>query len=446
MTPQSLDAERALLGGLLMDNGQVAAVAEVLMAGDFYHPGHALIWALMLERFGRSQPLDVLGLCDHLRATGQVETAGGLAYVAALPEHVATVENLGYYAAIVREKAVRRRLLQVCGDIGERVRDGSTELPALLDFAERTMFEVAQQQERRDWHALRDIIDAEWTRMERLSERSGVTGLPTGFSELDRMLAGLQRSDLLILAARPAMGKTALALNIAQNVALLTGAGVGVFSLEMSRGQLVTRLLCSQGRVDAGRVRTGQLGADDRRRLEDASEVLYHAPLWIDDTPGLTITQLRSKARRLATQTGNLGLIVVDYLQLMEVTGERGQNREQGISQISRGLKALAKELDIPILALSQLNRSVEARNPKIPLMSDLRESGAIEQDADIVMFIYREEYYREESARRGEADVIIAKQRNGPTGTVALSFQGRFTRFDNLSRPAPDDRREGWG
>ncbi|MCB9758845.1 MAG: replicative DNA helicase [Alphaproteobacteria bacterium] len=438
--PQSLEAERAVLGGLLLDFAQVPAIAEVLSADDFYSSAHGAIWRLMLERANRNEPLDVLGLADHMMSTGQAEDFGGLAYATSLPEQVPTTENLGYYAGIVREKAVRRRLLQASGEISQKVYQGTDELPELLDFAERRIFEVSQQGNKRDWSQLGEVIDEEWQRLEMLSERRGeVTGIPTGYVDLDRMLAGLQRSDLIILAARPAMGKTALALNIAQNVAVRAGAGVGVFSLEMSKGQLATRMLCAQARVDAGRVRTGMLSRDeDWPRLEDASEVLYHAPLWIDDTPGLSITALRSRARRLAAEHGNLGLIMIDYLQLMGASGDGNISREQVISTISRGLKGLAKELNIPVIALSQLNRGVESRSDKRPMISDLRESGAIEQDADIIMFIYRDEYYNPDTTPEpGVAEIIIAKQRNGPTGTAKLAFLGRYTRFDNLARDA---------
>ncbi|MCB9744822.1 MAG: replicative DNA helicase [Alphaproteobacteria bacterium] len=435
--PQSLDAERAVLGGLLLDFQQVPSISEVLEADDFYSAAHSRIFRLMVERSNRNEPLDVLGLADHMMSTNEVEEYGGIAYATSLPEQVPTTENLEYYARIVRDKAVRRRLLQVAGSISEKVYEGGDELPELLDFAEKGIFEVAQQRNQRDWAQLGQIIDQEWQRLEQLSEQRGeVTGVPTGFAELDKMLAGLQRSDLLILAARPAMGKTALALNIAQNVAVRAGVGVGIFSLEMSKGQLATRMLCAQARVDAGKVRTGMLSREeDWPRLEDASEVLYHAPLWIDDTPGISITQLRSRARRLAAEHGNMGLVLIDYLQLMGAPGGSNISREQVISQISRGLKGLAKELNIPVIALSQLNRGVESRADKRPMISDLRESGAIEQDADIIMFIYRDEYYNPDTtAEPGVAEVIVAKQRNGPTGTAKLAFIGRYTRFENLA------------
>jgi replicative DNA helicase len=444
--PQSLEAERAVLGGLLLDHGQVPTVAEILTPVDFFSAAHQRIFTLMLERHAQSEVLDVLGLADHIMATDAAEDFGGLAYATALPEQVPSTENLEYYARIVKDKAVRRRLMEVATQISGKVLAGTDELAELLDFAEASVHEVAQQRAKKDWQKLGQVIDAEWVKLEKRSENRGeVSGVPTGFVDLDRQLAGLQSSDLIILAARPAMGKTALALNIAQRAAVDSGVGVGIFSLEMGAGQLAMRMLGNQARVDAGRLRTGMLTSDhdgDWSRLELAHEQLYQQPVWIDDTPGLSITQLRSKARRLHALSPNLGLIVVDYLQLMSGTGTGGKNesREQVISQISRGMKGLAKELELPVIALSQLNRAVEGRADKRPMISDLRESGAIEQDADIIVFIYRDEYYNPDTTTEpGVAEIIVAKQRNGPTGTVKLAFQGEFTRFDNLARDYGD-------
>ena len=435
--PQSLEAERAVLGGLLLDHEAIPSVGEVLDADDFYREAHGKLFQLMIDRSGKGDPLDVLGVADFLIASGEAEAFGGVAYVTSLPDKVPVTENLGYYAKIVKEKAIRRRLLTAVQEIGDVAYGKMSDLPELLDFAESSIFKVSTQQSQRDWSSIGQILDVEWVKLEKLSEnRSEVSGVPTGFIDLDRMLAGLQKTDLLIIAARPAMGKTALALNIAQNVALRAGVGVGVFSLEMGRGQLAVRMLCAEARVDAGKVRTGFLSREkDWPKLIEASESLYHAPMWIEDTPGLTITQVRSKARRLKAEHPNLGLIVIDYLQLMQGAGGARESREQAISSISRGLKGLAKELDLPVVALSQLNRGVEGRPDKRPMVSDLRESGAIEQDADIIMFIYRDEYYNPETEEPGVAEVIIAKQRNGPTGTAKLAFIGQFTRFENLAR-----------
>ena len=346
------------------------------------------------------------------------------------------------YAQLVREKAVRRRLLEVAQEIGEAVRSES-DLEQLLDSAETSVFEVSQKRGTKDWHALPLLVGEEWKRIQRLAEHKGsVTGITTGFVDLDEKLSGFQRSDLIILAARPAMGKTALALNLARHAAMEGKVTVGVFSLEMPRGQLATRMLCAEKEIEASRVRSGHLRRDvEWPKLADAVEALHQAPIHIDDTPGLTVTQLRSKARRLKSEYKDLGLIVVDYLQLMQGAGGPRESREQAISGISRGLKGLAKELNISVLALAQLNRGVELRPDKRPMMADLRESGAIEQDADLVLFIYRDEYYKkEESEKKGVAEVIIGKNRHGPTGSVELAFKGEFLRFDNL-----DLRHEGY-
>lgn len=439
--PQSLEAERALLGGLLLDHGQVASISELLDPEDFHSAAHQKLYELMLRRFATSESLDVLGLADHILSTDQAEEFGGLAYATGLPEQVPSTENLEYYAKLVKDKSVRRRLMQVAQEINKKVLAGTDELEELLDHAESTVFQVAQQRSKKDWQALGTLIDEEWQKLEERSKNRGeVTGITTGFTDLDKMLAGLHGSDLLILAARPAMGKTALALNIAQRAATGSGIAVGIFSLEMAAGQLAMRIVSAHARVDAGKIRTGMLSKhEDWARLEDSHELLYHQGIFVDDTPGVSITQLRSKARRLKATNPKLGLILIDYLQLMGAgtAASKGESREQQIGRISRGLKILAKELDLPVIALSQLNRSVESRADKRPMISDLRESGSIEQDADVVMFIYRDEYYHpEKTENQGIAEVIIAKQRNGPTGTVKLAFEGRFTRFDDL---APD-------
>jgi replicative DNA helicase len=434
--PQSPDAERALLGGLLLDHNQVPEIAELLGPDDFYSAANGKIFGVMVARSAASEPLDVLGLADHVMGSGSPDEYGGLAYITQLPEQVPSTQNLGYYAKLVKEKSTRRELIRVAADINTKAMEGDEELEQVLDDAERLVFEVAQKRARKDWTPLGTAIESEWVKLEQRSQHSGdVTGVPTGFTDLDRMLAGLQPTDLIVLAARPAMGKTAFALNIAQRAAL-QGVGCGIFSLEMSAGQLAMRMLGGQAKVDAGKLRTGHLSQhEDWPKLEDAHQQLFHAPVWIDDSPGLSITQLRSKARRLASQNKDkLGLLVIDYIQLMTGAAGPRESREQQIASISRGLKSLAKELDLPIIALSQLNRGVESRTDKRPMISDLRESGAIEQDADIIMFIYRDEYYNENTTEPGVAEIIIAKQRNGPTGVVKLAFVGKWTRFENLS------------
>jgi replicative DNA helicase len=432
--PQSLDAERAILGGLLLDHEQIPSIGEVLVPEDFYTASHAKIFELMLAQSSKGDPLDVLGLHDYIVASNTAEDFGGLSYITSLPEQVPSTENLEYYAKLVKEKSVLRQLIRVSAEINRKVMDGSEDLAELLNFAEQEVFQVAQQRSKKDWLPLNTLLDEQFEKLEQRASNSGeVTGIPTGFIDMDRILAGFQRSDLIVLAARPAMGKTALALNFAQRAAI-AGYGVGVFSLEMAAGQLAMRVLGSEARVDAGKMRTGMLSkAEDWPALEAANETLYHAPMFIDDSPGLSITQVRSKARRLKARNPNLSLIVIDYLQLMSANA---QSREQEISAISRGLKHMAKELDLPVLALSQLNRAVEQRADKRPMVSDLRESGAIEQDADIIMFIYRDEYYNPDTTTEPNvAEIIIAKQRNGPTGTVKLFFEGKFTRFENLEQ-----------
>jgi len=420
----------------MLDPERVLPVAELLTAEDFYREAHQKLFALMLRMTEQGEPTEMLAVVERISGSGRSEEMGGLAYVSSLPDNVPSTENLEYYAKLVRQRATSRRLVFGAREIADKALGGQEELPQLLDFAESTIFQVTQERQSSDWAALSEVVDQEFLRIQELSERRGeVTGITTGYVDLDKMMAGLHPSDLVILAARPAMGKTALALNIALNAALGTGAGIALFSLEMSRGQLATRLLCSQARVDAGKVRTGFLSAEeDWPRLTQAAEDLYQLPIYIDDTPGLNITQMRSKCRRLKSLDPRLKVIVIDYIGLM--SGDARVSRQEQISASSRGLKALAKELDVTVLALSQLNRGVESRTDKRPLMSDLRESGAIEQDADIILFIYRDEYYNPETTTEpGVAEVIIAKQRNGPIGRVKLAFLGQFTRFENLAQ-----------
>jgi len=442
--PQSVEAERVVLGGLMLDGSQVLSVSEILDADDFFSEKHQALYRLLQEMAERDEPTEMLAVVEKISAADRAAEMGGLAYVSTLSDQVPSVESVEYYARIVRQRAVSRRLITAAREISDRALSGQDELAELLDFAESTVFQVTQQKDSRDWHALSEVVDQEFVRIEELARvyaesedgARGISGVSTGFVDLDHKLAGLHTTDMVVLAARPAMGKTALALNLARNVAM-QGRGVGVFSLEMSKGQLATRMLTSAARVDAGKVRTGDLSRDeDWPRLQAAAEELYHLPLHIDDTPGLTITQIRSKCRRLKSQHPELGLVVVDYIGLMQ--GDPRVSRQEQVSASSRGLKAIAKELDVCVLALSQLNRGVESRPNKRPVMSDLRESGAIEQDADVIMFIYRDEYYNPETTTEpGVAEVIVAKQRNGATGTVKLSFQGQFTLFGNLAHEA---------
>ena len=433
--PQSLEAERAVLGGLMLDPDQCLVIAETLNAEDFHREAHARLFELMVGMAESNRPTELLAVVEQVVSSGRTADVGGLAYVTGLGDNVPSTQNLEYYANIVAKHAIARRLIEGVQGIEEQARTGGQELDELLDFAEKTVFEVTQQGAKQDWERLSQIVDKAFVNIQERSQNSGeITGIPTGFVDLDRLLAGLHPTDLLVLAARPAMGKTALALNIALNAAH-HGAGVGIFSLEMSRAQLATRLLCAQGRVNAGNVRTGYLSKErDWPRLTEAAEVLYHLPMFIDDTPGLSITQIRSKARRLKQRCPDLGLIVVDYIGLL--AGDPKLGRERQVAMCSMGLKNLAKELNVCVLALSQLNRGVEMRDNKRPRLSDLRESGAIEQDADVIAFIYRDEYYNKESSSEpGVAEVLVEKQRSGSTGTVKLAFQGEYVRFENLAR-----------
>jgi replicative DNA helicase len=435
--PQSLEAERAVFGGLMLAPKECLVIAETLKPDDFYQESHATLFALMVGMAEANQPTEMVAVIDRVNSSGMAEAVGGLTYVATLSNDIPSTQNIEYYASIVSKRAIARRLIQGVQEIEQQARTGGSELDELLDFAEKTVFDVTQQSSTQDWERLSEVVDRSFLEIQaRSAKGSGeVTGTPTGFMDLDRLLAGLHKTDLLILAARPAMGKTALALNICLNAAH-HGAGVGVFSLEMGREQLATRLLCTQGRVNAGSVRTGQLNKDrDWPRLTEAAEILYNLPLYIDDTPGLTITQIRSKARRLKQKNPDLGLICVDYIGLMGTNDPRA-SRERQVALCSMGLKNLAKELDVCVLGLSQLNRGVEMRDNKRPRLSDFRESGAIEQDADTIMFIYRDDYYNPDSSPEpGVAEVIVGKQRSGQTGTIKLAFQGEYLRFENLAR-----------
>ncbi|MBF0294961.1 MAG: replicative DNA helicase [Magnetococcales bacterium] len=432
----SHEAEQSVLGAILLDNAVMDHVADLLVPEDFYVGAHRVAFAAMLAILDRGEPADPLILKQYLEKNNELDAVGGAGYFARLIDTVPATANAKAYAHLVRDKSILRALAQTATAIAEEVYEEGTARPVdqLLDSAEQRIFAVGENRSRRrsTYSDLKSILPPIFERLDKLIARQeAITGVPTGFTDLDRLLAGLQRSDLLILAGRPAMGKTSLVMNMAINAALDHQVPVAVFSLEMSREQLTTRLLASTARVDAQGLRTGRLRDEEYHKLVHAAQDLSQAPVYIDDSPSLSIMSLRAKARRLKREKG-IGLLVVDYLQLMQ--GEDTQeNRVQEISQISRGLKGVARELDIPVLALSQLSRKVEERPNKRPILSDLRESGSIEQDADIVMFVYREEVYKEnDPALAGLAEVIVAKQRNGPTGTVRLTFQKQFTRFEN--------------
>jgi len=434
--PHSVEAEQAVLGGLLLDNSTWDAIADRLRADDFYRRDHQQIFAAIAELSSRSEPSDAVTLAEYLAAKGQGDETGGLAYLAGLARDTPTAANIRAYADIVRERALLRNLIRVSGEIAASAYE-SEGRPAkdLVDNAEQLVFSIAEQGRHGSsgFVPLRDVLGATIDRLDMLHQSQGqLTGVSTGYNDLDRMTAGLQPGDLIIVAGRPSMGKTTLALNIAENAAIASNTAVAVFSMEMSREQLSMRMISSLGRVDQSHLRTGMFGDEDWARINSAIAQMKTAPIFIDDSGALTPTEVRARARRL-TREHKLGLIVIDYLQLMQVPGTK-ENRATEISEISRSLKALAKELKVPVVALSQLNRGVEQRTDKKPVMSDLRESGAIEQDADLIMLIYREEVYEPETPRKGIADIIIAKQRNGPTGEVHLTFLGKYTRFENLA------------
>ncbi|RUM46484.1 MAG: replicative DNA helicase [Desulfocapsa sp.] len=435
MPPQNVEAEQSVLGTILLSDHSLSTVVETLTSDDFYKDNHKLIFEVMILLFEKNEPQDIITISNMLKDRNQLEDAGGVAYLATLTSIVPVTSNLLYYAKIIRQKAVLRNLISVNTDIASRCYEEQGDIDTLVDEAEQAIFEIARSKSNQSFTSMKQIIPGAFESVEQLSQRKEmITGVPTGFPELDKMTAGLQPSDLIILAGRPSMGKTAFAMNIAQNAAITDNIGVAVFSLEMSKEQLAMRLLCSVGRVDSQRVRTGRLHDDDWPKLTRAVGMLEDSPMFIDDTPAISVLEMRAKVRRLSAQH-ELGLIVVDYLQLMRGRNSI-ENRTQEISEISRSLKAMAKELRVPVIALSQLNRSLESRTDKRPMMSDLRESGAIEQDADVICFIYRDEVYNkaEDNPQKGISEIIIGKQRNGPTGTVKLTFVKEFTMFENLS------------
>ncbi len=434
--PHSIEAEQAVLGGLMIAPEAWIQVADRIRAEDFYRHDHRLIYETILELSERNQPFDAITLGERFEAKALSEQVGGAAYLVELASTTPSAANIGAYADIVREKSILRRLIEVGTQItADGFQPGERNSREILEAAEQAVFQIAEAgaRGRQGFLSMRQAArDAFQILQQRYANQGAVTGAPTGLIDFDEKTAGLQPSDLIIVAARPAMGKTSLALNMAQNVALKTKKAVAVFSMEMSASQLAFRLISSLGRVNQQRLRTGQLEDEDWSRVTHAITLLAEVKIFIDDTPALSPSELRARCRRLAKEH-ELGLIVIDYLQLMQVPGTK-ENRTNEISEISRSLKALAKELNVPVIALSQLNRSLESRTDKRPVMADLRESGAIEQDADVIVFIYRDEYYHEDSADKGIAEVIIGKQRSGPTGSLKLKFFGEYTLFENLA------------
>jgi replicative DNA helicase len=443
--PHSIEAESSVLGGLLLDNAAWDRVGDLLVDNDFYRHEHKLIYAAIGALINASKPADVITVNEQLQNQGKADEMGGLGYLNSLAQYVPSASNIRRYAEIVRERSILRKLVSASDEIATNAFNPQGKaIDRILDEAEQKIFNIGEEGSRmkQGFQSMDTLVVELLDRVQEMADNpNDITGVPTGFYDLDRMTSGLQPGDMVVLAARPSMGKTAFAINIAEHVALNEGLPVAVFSMEMGASQLAVRVVGSIGRIDQGHLRTGKLNDDEWPRLTEAIEKLRTVSLHIDETPGLTPSELRANARRLARQCGKLGLIVVDYLQLMSGSGgSGGDNRATELGEISRGLKMLAKELQCPVIALSQLNRSVEQRTDKRPMMSDLRESGAIEQDADIIMFIYRDDYYNKDSKEPGVAEIIIGKQRNGPTGTVKLTFLKNLTRFESLASGLSDD------
>ncbi len=434
--PQNLEAEQSVIGAMLIEREAISRVAEFMHPEDFYREAHRLIYAAILSLYNRGEAVDLITLTEQLRRDDKLEAAGGISYVTSLANSVPTAANVIYHAKIVEEKALLRGLINTATHIAGLGYEANEDVINILDQAERMILEVANRKVTGAFVPIKDILMAALDRVEQLYHtKGGITGLPTGFRDLDRLTAGLQPSDLILIAARPSMGKTAFTLNIAQHVAVKEKKPVAFFSLEMSKEQLVQRMLCTEATIDAQRLKIGDLKDNDWAQLVKAADRLSSAPIFIDDTPGATVTEIRSKARRLKVEH-DLSLVVIDYLQLMQGSASgRNDSRQQEISEISRSLKSLARELNVPVVALSQLSRGVEARTNKRPMLSDLRESGSLEQDADIVAFLYREDYYNHETEKPNITEIIVAKHRNGPVDTVELYFQKEFTRFRNHSK-----------
>jgi len=433
--PQNTDAEASLLGAILIDTDAIVKIADTVHVEDFYDPRHTRIYEALLALYEKRSSIDVLTLADHLKGTGFLDMVGGPVYLTELTNYVPTASHVEQYAEIVAQKALRRRLITAGSDVSDLAQDESKSLKELIEEAETRLFAVSQQHVKQTLVSLETILTESFERLDDLhKDKAKLRGVPTGYRDLDNMLAGLQRSDLFILAARPSMGKTAFVMNLAHQVATKAKEPVLIFSLEMSKEQLVDRLLAMESGVDAWALRTGNLTDQDFERLGEAMGVLSEAKIFIDDTPGITVSDMRTKARREA-HNQNIGLVIVDYLQLMSGGSKFGgsDNRVQEISEISRGLKGMARELNVPLIALSQLSRSVENRSPQIPQLSDLRESGSIEQDADVVAFLYREDYYNPETERKNIMDVLIKKHRNGPTGGVELYFDREKQRIRSV-------------
>ena len=437
--PHDLEAEQAIIGSMLTDRDAVISAIEILKEEDFYREDNKAIYKAILNLYNRAEPIDIITVKSELESMGKFEQVGGLEYLAELPEKVPTTANAMKYIKIVEEKSTLRRLIKTANEIIELGYSPTEDVEDIMEGAEKKIFNIMQEKNQKGYAPIKDVLVESFTKLEELYNRKQhITGVPSGFTELDYRTAGFHGSELILIAARPAMGKTAFALNIATNAAVKANVPVAVFSLEMSKEQLVNRILCSESMVDSNKVRTGKLEEDDWTKLAGAIGPLSEAEIFIDDTPGINITEIRAKCRKLKLEK-NIGMVVIDYLQLIQGSNKRGGSREQEISEISRSLKILEKELDVPVIALSQLSRAAEQRPDHRPMLSDLRESGAIEQDADIVMFLYRDDYYNQDSEKKDIAEIIIAKHRGGSTGTVELLWLGSYTKFVNLERRFDD-------
>ena len=433
--PHDIDAEQAILGSMLTDKDAVIAALEVLKEDSFYREDHKLIFSAITSLYSKNEPIDVITVKAELSEMGVLDRVGGLEYLVELPERVPTTANVERYVKIVDEKAMLRRLISTANELIALGYDESEDVDNIMDMAEKRVFDMTQKKNAKGYAVMKDILVESFAELERLYNQKGnVTGVSTGFYDLDNITAGLHNSDLLIVAARPAMGKSAFAINLAANAAIMSKVPVVIFNLEMSKEQVGNRILCSEALVDSNKIRTGQLEDEDWMKLAQTLGKMYDAPIYIDDTPGISAMEIRAKCRKLKIEK-DIGLIVIDYLQLISGSGKKNTSREQEISEISRSLKILAKELNVPVIALSQLSRTAEKRDDKRPMLSDLRESGAIEQDADIVMFLYRDDYYNPDSEKKNVAEVILAKHRGGSTGTVELAWLPSYTKFANLER-----------
>lgn len=434
--PQNIEAEQAVLGAMMIDKEAISKATEILRENDFYRQDHRAVYQVIVDLFSKNQAVDMVTVTEALKREGKLEDVGGIQFITYLANAVPTAANISYHAKIVEEKSLLRQLISVSTQIAGAGYEGTEDVNSLLDNAERMILGVSERKISRDFAPIKEVVMSAVDRIDELyNKKGGITGIATGFIDFDHLTSGLQPSDLILIAARPSMGKTALVLNMAQNVAIREKKSVAFFSLEMSKEQLVQRMLCAEASIDSSRLRIGELEDNDWEKLIWAADSLSRADIFIDDTPGITVMEMRAKARRLKVEH-NLQLIVIDYLQLMQGSGKKsGENRQQELSDISRSLKALARELNVPVIALSQLSRSVESRQVKRPMLSDLRESGALEQDADLVAFLYREDYYDKETENKNITELIIAKHRNGPVDTVKLFFHKQYTRFANLAK-----------